>query len=117
MADLLDTTNRESKWDPKFVLVLEREIEHQASRVISSHPHFRGRCHWLRFHCRNGCLRISGKLPTYYLKQLVQEALRDIAGIEKIDNEIHVLSPTGDWESEEDISSQKPVSIANLRPR
>jgi osmotically-inducible protein OsmY len=43
---------------------------------------------------RDGVLVLSGCLPTYYLKQLAQEAVARIDGIERVDNRIEVISPS-----------------------
>ena len=40
-------------------------------------------------------LYLSGQLPTFYLKQLVQEILRRLPGVQSIRNEIVVVSPYG----------------------
>lgn len=43
------------------------------------------RCDYL-----DGVLFLQGYLPTYYLKQLAQEAVADLNGVERIDNQIQV---------------------------
>lgn len=44
-------------------------------------------------HLLDGVLVLRGCLPTYYLKQLAQEALTDLNGVARIDNQIQVLTP------------------------
>jgi hypothetical protein len=34
-------------------------------------------------------------LPTFYLKQLVQEAVRRVPGVQNVINQIDVVSPSG----------------------
>jgi osmotically-inducible protein OsmY len=41
-----------------------------------------------------GILTLTGCLPTYYLKQVAQEAVARVAGIERVDNRIDVVSPS-----------------------
>jgi osmotically-inducible protein OsmY len=41
-----------------------------------------------------GVLTLSGCLPTYYLKQLAQEAVARIDGVGRIDNRIEVVAPS-----------------------
>jgi hypothetical protein len=41
---------------------------------------------------RDGVLVLNGCLPTYYLKQVAQEAVAHLAGIEHVENRIEVLS-------------------------
>lgn len=36
---------------------------------------------------------ITGKLPSFYFKQLAQAAVMSVPGVESIRNEIHVLEP------------------------
>lgn len=42
-----------------------------------------------------GVLRLRGRVPTYYLKQLLQSRLADIDGVDWIDNEVDVISSVG----------------------
>ena len=42
-----------------------------------------------------GRLTLQGKVPSYYLKQLLQEAVRDIAGVHIVDNDVEVINPQG----------------------
>lgn len=42
--------------------------------------------------CRDGVLTLTGCVSTYYLKQLAQEAVADVRGVVRIDNQIAVLS-------------------------
>ena len=39
-------------------------------------------------------LILNGSLPTYYLKQVAQEAVARIEGIARIENRIEVVSPS-----------------------
>lgn len=72
------------------------EIEYRATRLLESHPNFQGRSQWI--HCRysNGLLNVSGKLPSFYLKQIAQEVLRELEGVDQIENRIVVASPVGE---------------------
>lgn len=46
-------------------------------------------------HFDNGLLTLRGKVPTFYLKQVLQERLRGIDHVKKIENEVDVVSSTG----------------------
>jgi len=70
--------------------------ERKAASLLASHPHFLGRTRWIRFTVRNKCLYLSGMLPTFYLKQIAQEALRELDGIDRIENRITVANPSGE---------------------
>jgi osmotically-inducible protein OsmY len=43
---------------------------------------------------REGVLTLTGCLPTYYLKQVAQEAISRIDGVERVENRIEVVSPS-----------------------
>ena len=62
---------------------------------LENHPHFRGRLETLSIDQRGKTLYLSGQLPTFYLKQLVQEIIRRLPGVQSVRNEIDVISPYG----------------------
>lgn len=43
--------------------------------------------------CRDGVLVLRGCLPSYYLKQLAQEAVAHLSGVERVENQIQVVPP------------------------
>lgn len=47
----------------------------------------------LSCHCDNGRLVLRGQLPSFYYKQLAQEAVGDIAGVTHVVNETEVVEP------------------------
>ena len=57
---------------------------------LESHPHFRGRTHLLQIEAAGGSIVVSGRLPTYYLKQLLQEVIRALPDAAHIDNCVNV---------------------------
>jgi len=62
---------------------------------LEEHPHFRGRPGAFQLEFQQGTIILSGRVPSFYLKQLLQEALRDIDGVERIDNRVDVVCPNG----------------------
>ncbi len=62
------------------------EIEARAIELLESHPHFRGRSHWVTIQRVNRRLYLRGRLPSYYLKQLDQQTVRKAAGVERVEN-------------------------------
>lgn len=42
--------------------------------------------------CRNGVLVLNGRVPSYYLKQVAQETVRSLSGLEEIVNCIEVAA-------------------------
>ena len=73
----------------------DRRLESQAQRCLAQHPHFLAKNQFVSIRCEGRRLRLTGCLPSFFLKQLAQEALRDLAGIDHIDNQIVVASPWG----------------------
>ncbi len=72
--------------------------------------------------CRNRCLRLEGCVPSFYLKQLAQEAVRDLKGIDRIENQIVVASPVGETlaepaESQPGELEFDPVDLIVRKPR
>ena len=57
---------------------------------LERHPHFRGRASQFQVERIGGEVVLSGRLPTYYLKQLLQEAVKDIPDVAHIDNRVEV---------------------------
>jgi len=69
---------------------LQASINDLAERCLRSNPYLalkRVSCDYL-----DGVLFLRGCLPTYYLKQLAQEVVGGLKGVERIDNQIQVLT-------------------------
>jgi hypothetical protein len=60
---------------------------------LEQHPHFRGRAALLQIELVEETIVLSGRLPTHYLKQLLQEAIRLIPDVVDIDNRVFVMQP------------------------
>ena len=60
---------------------------------LEQHPHFRGRTSLLEIELVEGATVLSGRLPSYYLKQLLQEAVRLMPGVVDIDNRVLIMWP------------------------
>lgn len=74
----------DSHVNPVVSLVQER---------LDKHPHFRGRTHLIQIRSNGDSLVLSGRVPTYYLKQLLQEAVKLVPDIGDIDNRVEVQCP------------------------
>jgi hypothetical protein len=66
-----------------------------ARQHLERHPHFRGRVDALSIDQSGKTLYLSGRLPSFYLKQLVQEIVRRLPGVHRVRNDIAVISPYG----------------------
>ena len=73
-----------SRINPVVSLIRER---------LDKHPHFRGRTHLIQVRANGGSLVLSGRVPTYYLKQLLQEVVKLLPDIREIDNRVDVQWP------------------------
>ena len=60
---------------------------------LERHPHFHGRAHLIQIRSNGNSLVLSGRVPTYYLKQLLQEAVKLVPEIVHIDNRVDVQWP------------------------
>jgi hypothetical protein len=62
----------------------------RARELLNRHPHFCGRADRFKFENVDGILVVKGTVPTYYLKQLLQSALRKLDGL-RIDVRVDVV--------------------------
>lgn len=63
----------------------------EARRLLETSPLFRGRSHLIHIEHHDGNLQLDGRLPSFYLKQMLQTILRDVDGVARIDNRVSVL--------------------------
>ena len=70
-------------------------MEEQArQRLMQACPyaiHFRS----ITFQYEDGKLTLRGRVPSFYLKQMLQSWLKGLDGVEQIDNQVDVVSATG----------------------
>jgi hypothetical protein len=70
-------------------------IADRARNLIAQHPHFRGRTDAFEFQCTGNVLVIRGCVPMFYLKQLLQNELKHLPDVHRIDNRVDVFSYEG----------------------
>lgn len=75
--------------------ICSNAVEKCARARIETHPLFLARGRLFEFHCEDDVLVVRGCVPTYYLKQMLQSALKDLEGVRWIDNQVTV-DPSGD---------------------
>jgi osmotically-inducible protein OsmY len=63
-------------------------LYHRVKSALCSHPNVPDRV--LRFEAANGRVVLQGRVYSYFQKQMAQEALRSVQGIEQIDNQLEV---------------------------
>ena len=68
---------------------LAKEILAQAKHRLLHHPHLTVQRIWCEYNGKR--LYLRGHVPSFYLKQLAQEAVSDMPGVSLVVNEIEVL--------------------------
>jgi hypothetical protein len=66
-----------------------------ARSILAQHSHFHGRVDNFEFVVVDCILVVRGCVPSFYLKQVLQTLLQDMAGIRRIDNRVDVISVEG----------------------
>ena len=66
------------------------ELRHRIDSAIKGNPHLNGR----RVHCQEegGIIVLHGRVASFFQKQMAQEALKKLDGVERVINELEV-----DW--------------------
>ena len=65
-------------------------IAASAHARLKCHPQLQGKGCWVKCHVADGRLYLSGRLPSWYLNQMAQEAVRYVEGVDEIVNDILV---------------------------
>lgn len=69
-------------------MLLETTLAERVEGAIHTNPHFTGRR--LRFETEGGRVILQGIVASYYHKQMAQEIVRRVEGVEQIDNHLEV---------------------------
>lgn len=76
-------------------------VVNQAYQCIENHPHLRGFLFAIKvtYSESDSILNLVGSLPSFFLKQMLQSALRELDGVRKIQNEVKVSTSADpfDW--------------------
>lgn len=67
----------------------------RAREAVAKSAHFRGRIHNLHFVERGEALIVLGAVPSLYLKQVLQELVKGVSGVGRVDNLVDVVSAEG----------------------
>jgi hypothetical protein len=73
----------------------ETRLDLLARQRLEEHPHFRHRSTTVIIETLGDTLVLTGRLPSYYLKQMLQQALVTLPGVVKIDDRVDVVSCSG----------------------
>jgi hypothetical protein len=66
-----------------------------ARRIVANSPYFRGRADTFEFFQYDRVLLVRGQVPSFYLKQVLQTLLRELPGVERVDDRVTVVSASG----------------------
>jgi osmotically-inducible protein OsmY len=80
---------REPALNPNKESKKVEQITEAAKQLIVHQPHLSVQRIWCDFD--DGRLILRGQVPSFYFKQLAQEAVSDMEGVEQVVNEIEVL--------------------------
>jgi len=75
--------------------VVDNRVVSQARGRLNENNHFRCHCDSIDIECEKGRLVLLGRLPSFYLKQVLQTVLRGLPGVKQIDNRVDVISSEG----------------------
>ena len=70
-------------------------VEIRARRLLQQDCPYASYFNQVTLQFDNGVLILRGRVPTFYLKQMLQTWLRDLDGVKQIDNRVDVISATG----------------------
>jgi hypothetical protein len=70
-------------------------VAQRARDLVAFHSHFYGRADNFEFEYEGNVLVVRGRVPTYYLKQLLQDALKKLEGVRRVDNRVDVIFHNG----------------------
>ena len=88
---------------------MENQVICQARAQLSKSDHFRRRCDSIGIEYQQGQLVLMGRLPSFYLKQVLQTVLRGLPGVQRIDNRVDVISVTGLSSAKGNTSRKQPA--------
>lgn len=70
-------------------------LEEAARAALAAHSHFRGRADHFVLVASEEAIVVSGAVPSFYLKQLLQSILQAVDGVQRVHNQVAVISPHG----------------------
>jgi hypothetical protein len=79
----------------RFDDVKKPQVEKAARQCLTEECPYAFYFREVRCEFTEGVLRVQGRVPTYYLKQILQSRLATIAGVRWVDNQVDVVSSVG----------------------
>jgi hypothetical protein len=71
------------------------DIAGRAYQMLAESVQFHGRCKGFSIVDSDGVLIVTGCVPSFYLKQVLQELLKRVAGVQRVDNRVDVIALDG----------------------
>ena len=68
--------------------MIDSTLQHRVCSVLEENSHLQGRK--VHFFTEKGRVTLRGSVSSYYAKQMAQEAVRKLDGVEEIANELEV---------------------------
>lgn len=73
----------------------QEHVEQLARQALAENPPYAFHFKHIAIHFAEGVLTLRGRVHTFYMKQVLQSRLGDLEGVERIDNQVDVVSTTG----------------------
>lgn len=70
-------------------------VEQQAERRVAAYGSYAHCFKDVVIRTQDGVLTLTGRVPTFYLKQLLQTWLKNLDGVTRIDNQVEVVNSRG----------------------
>jgi hypothetical protein len=80
---------------PRELKRRSEEVARRARAIIEKQLHLAGRAGNFDFELRDDVLIVRGTVPSFYLKQVLQNALKNLEGVRWIDNQVTVAVADG----------------------
>jgi len=73
----------------------DADLGARAREMVAQHSHFHGRTNNFQFVRHDDVLVVRGRVPSFYLKQQLQVALKQLDGVRWVDNQVDVVACDG----------------------
>lgn len=93
----------------------EQRVRDAAREYLQEHCSYWWYFSHIEMHFRAGVLTLCGTVPSYYLKQILQTFLTKVDEVQRIDNQVNVISSTGLSSANGHKVSDKCISLGDAR--
>ena len=89
-----------------------RQLVNRVVATLRRHPCFRTHSGDVAVHHEGAAIVLEGRVPSFYLKQVLQTAVRGIDGVGEVVDHVHVVNPGG-LSSEPETSECEPAKVSS----